>query len=64
MEAVEAVGDNPGWIYKHKCRLANGHSLIVTGGTICRLKKGEELHEENTSEYELDLRSRKWARKS
>ncbi|MFN7842137.1 MAG: ankyrin repeat domain-containing protein [Pirellula sp.] len=62
MEAVQTVGDNPGWIYKHKCRLEDGYRLVVNGGTICTLSNGKESHDANTSEYELDLRSLIWAR--
>ena len=64
LEAVRTTGDNPGWIYKHKCRLMDEHRLVVTHGEICKSKKGVEIHEENTSEFELNLRSLKWIWKS
>jgi ankyrin repeat protein len=64
MHAVETSGDHPGWIYQHRCRLFDEARLLVSGGKICRKKKGKEVHEENTSEYELDLRSREWTWKS
>ncbi len=60
LEAVQTSGDNPGWIFKHKCRLLEGGRLQVTGGTVCKRMKGNEIHEENTSEFELDLRLHKW----
>ena len=60
LEEVQTIGDNPGWIYKHKCRLMDGHVLVVTEGKICKLKKGVEIQEDSTSEYQLDLRSLKW----
>jgi hypothetical protein len=60
VEAVRTVGDNPGWIYKHRCRLMDGNVLVVTDGEICKVKKGVEIHEENKSQYQLDLRSLKW----
>lgn len=60
MEAVQTAGDNPGWIYKHRCRLKDGHVLVVTDGEICKRTKGAEIHEKNTSEYHLDLRSLTW----
>lgn len=63
MEAVKTVGDNPGWIYKHKCRLVDDYRLVVTEGTICSRSNGKESHVDNTSEYELDLRSLSWTRR-
>lgn len=64
MHVVPSRGDNPGWIYQHRCRVLDEARLLVSGGEICQKKKGKETHEENTSEYELDLRSREWTWKS
>ncbi len=64
IESVQATGDNPGWIFKHNCRLVDGCKLVISGGEICKRQKGKEKNEANTNEYELDLATMKWTWKS
>jgi hypothetical protein len=60
IEAVQANGDNPGWIYEHKARLTEPGILVVSGGKICREADSEEQHVENTDQFGLDLANMSW----
>ena len=62
MEPVQTSGENPGWIYEHKCRFDQTGCLIVTGGKICRILNDEEHHDDNSDKFGLDLVSMKWTR--
>ena len=61
MERVQTTGENPGWIYKHKCNFLE-ETLVVSGGKICSLKDGEEEHDDNTAVYTLALATMSWTR--
>lgn len=62
IEEVEATGQNPGWIYKHRARLDEGRQIVVSGGKICRPVADKEEHIDNMDEFCLSLDSMKWAR--
>ena len=62
MEPVQTSGENPGWIYEHKCQFENDGVFVVSGGKICNMRDGEEHHDENTDTFCLDLVSMKWTR--
>ena len=62
MEPVHTTGDNPGWIYDHKCRIERTGYLVVTGGKICRWQDDKERLEDNVDTFCLDLTSMTWSR--
>ncbi|MEO7717930.1 MAG: ankyrin repeat domain-containing protein [Capsulimonas sp.] len=59
MEPLTAMGDNPGWIYKHRAVLSGAHEITITGGTVI-MGEGRESSRENTDTYILDLESLVW----
>jgi len=62
IDRFPSVGDNPGWIYKHKASLAGPGFLVVSGGQVCKEIDGKEQHIENREKFRLDLSNGKWTR--
>jgi len=62
IEAVEADGDNPGWIYEHKAHVSDPNVIRISGGKVCQLVDGEEQHLDNTDGFLLDLSDMIWNR--
>lgn len=62
IEAVHSIGENPGWIYKHRARLVDSSVLVVSGGEICNENDGEEQHVENTDQFSINLLNMTWTR--
>ena len=62
IEAVKTVGENPGWIFKHKTSFDGSSCLVVSGGTVCQEVDGEEQHVENEESFRLDLSDMRWFR--
>lgn len=59
IEAIEAFGDLPGWIYGHHAALSSdGRRIVVTAGTLW-LGSGAATRR-NYQEWALDLRTRQW----
>lgn len=61
MEPVECTGNSPGWIHKHKARLANPQQIEFRGGFI-QDASGPELLD-NTNVFLLDLTNFTWTMK-
>jgi ankyrin repeat protein len=61
IEAMSTTGDMPGWIYDHRASLKEGSRIHITGGKVCAIEGGKELHSPNTKEYVLDLESMVWS---
>jgi hypothetical protein len=61
MEEAQTTGENPGWIYKHKCHFRE-ETLVVSGGKICSLKDGKEKHDDNAAVFTLALATMSWTR--
>jgi hypothetical protein len=60
---VETHGEGPGWISRHSAELApDGTAIIVSGGEVHR-DSDQELWE-NVDEWELDLSTWTWTRKT
>jgi ankyrin repeat protein len=62
IEPVNAGGNAPGWIYKHRAMLAGPGRIRVWGGLIVTQHGGRESHEESTESYVLDLDRLRWDR--
>lgn len=61
MEAVETLGESPGWIYKHQAALASdGHTLVISGGV--RWRGEQRAIQENVDTWALDTRNGRWTR--
>ena len=60
MDRVDARGEAPGWIYKHRAVVANSHEIQVWGGKVVSANGSEELHEPNLDCFVLDLNSLLW----
>ena len=57
---VQAQGDAPGWIFKHRAALVGPRAIRVWGGTIAKSTGGQEWHEPNQAAFVLDLDSLRW----
>ena len=62
IQLIETSGDNPGWIFKHKARLTDENVVTISGGTVCSDTTGQEMHIENTDQFELNLSTLTWRR--
>ncbi|MDG5974192.1 ankyrin [Hydrogenophaga taeniospiralis CCUG 15921] len=61
MEAVETLGESPGWIYEHQASLASdGHTLVISGGE--RWRGEQRATQENVDTWALDTRNGRWTR--
>jgi hypothetical protein len=61
IEAVEALGDSPGWIYEHVASLSDdGHTLIVSAGE--RWFGKERASCENLDSWAFNTRNGEWRR--
>jgi hypothetical protein len=60
IQEVEARGDQPGWIHRHKTRLDGQNRIVVSGGHI--EKSLETPFQENIDEWALDLTTWVWTR--
>ena len=56
---MKTKGDNPGWIYEHKCRF-DDEKLVVSSGKICSITEGNEMHDDNKDVFTLDLSRSAW----
>jgi ankyrin repeat protein len=57
---VETSGDSPGWISRHKAKLIDNR-IELTGGKVCGFASDEELYEDNSNTYVLDLATMVWS---
>jgi ankyrin repeat protein len=62
IERVDAWGDAPGWIFKHRASALGRRAIRVWGGTVVGLRDGEELHAPNLATFLLDLERFRWHR--
>ena len=62
IEPVEARGDAPGWIYKHRATAPSAGEIRIEGGTVATLEGEAERHDPNTAAFVLDLERRRWRR--
>src|SRR5207253_2159408 len=53
MDRVQACGEAPGWIYKHRAAAVNPHEIRVWGGMIVTGSSSEESHEQNLGSFVL-----------
>ena len=61
IEAVEAHGDPPGWIYMHQAKLLDdGHTIIVSGGEIWL--GNDRAMRENVDSWSFDTHNGRWRR--
>lgn len=59
IERINVSGVQPGWIYKHRARLQDNRSIVVSGGVII---SQENIQQPNTAEFALDLETWTWSR--
>lgn len=59
-KTIEAHGEGPGWISKHRAALCDdGNSLLVTGGQVYR--DGADGFVENNHDWKLDCATWRWS---
>jgi hypothetical protein len=61
MERVEARGEGPGWVYRHRAMAGPGR-IRVWGGKVARAGEDGESHEGNEGSFVLDLARLEWHR--
>ena len=64
MGRMEACGEVPGWIYKHRATALKSHEIRVWGGKVVTANGSGESHQENTASFVLDLECLAWRRES
>jgi hypothetical protein len=62
IERVDASGDAPGWIYKHRAVAVGPSEIRITGGTIVTTNGDDEAHTDNAGAFVLDVERRLWRR--
>jgi hypothetical protein len=60
IEVLDAEGEAPGWIYKHRAERISSHEIRVSGGTIATLADGKEEHADNSRGFILDVKRLVW----
>lgn len=60
LERVEAGGEAPGWIYRHRATLVGPGSIRVWSGTTISRIANDEVHERNQNVFVLDLDRLMW----
>ncbi len=60
MEQLNARGEAPGWIYKHRAAQASPHEIRIWHGKVVTRTGDEEDYQDNLDSFVLDLDSRVW----
>ncbi len=60
MTKVDAGGEAPGWIYKHRATLRGSEEIVVSGGTIVTWDGRKEVNSENQRSFVLNVRRLAW----
>jgi len=60
---VETQGESPGWINRHSAKLSDTGGAIVVSGGVVHLSPEQDLWE-NVDDWQLDLSTWTWARKT
>jgi hypothetical protein len=61
MERLNAGGDAPGWIYKHRTTRWSEYEICIQGGTVVTRSNGQEAHVNNDQRFLLDVRRMVWS---
>lgn len=64
MDRLEAGGEAPGWIYKHRAIALKPHEIRVWGGKVVTERDSKVSHDENTTSFVLDLECLAWRRET
>jgi hypothetical protein len=59
-DEIDATGDAPGWIHRHRAELTAPHEIEITGGTVLT---GEMTSATNLRNYVLDVQRKTWRTK-
>jgi hypothetical protein len=62
MERVEASGQGPGWVYRHRAALVGQDRIRVWGGEVATGGESGESHAPNEGSFVLDLGRLEWHR--
>lgn len=60
IERLFTGGTLPGWISRHRARLVDAHTIVVSGGEVLALADGEEQTLPHHQDHALDLRDLRW----
>jgi ankyrin repeat protein len=64
MDRLDARGDAPGWVYKHRAVAVGPQQIRVWGGTVVTGSGCGESHDQNFGSFVLDLDRLRWHRES
>lgn len=62
IEKIETSGENPGWISRHHAVLRDEKLIHISQGKLCLEVEQKEQYIDNTTDYILDLTTRRWKR--
>ncbi len=60
MERLDAIGDKPGWIYKHRAIPLSQSEIQIFGGKIATLGADGEIDSVNDNVFILDIDALEW----
>ena len=60
MEQVQAGGQAPGWIYKHRAIQSSAHEIRISGGTLAVKEGDEEMQADNEKSFIFDTERLVW----
>jgi hypothetical protein len=62
IEHIDAAGDAPGWIYKHRAISAGTGLISVSGGSVLEKSSGQLAQRPNSDTFAFDVVRRTWRR--
>jgi ankyrin repeat protein len=64
MDRLDARGEAPGWLYKHRAAAIGPHAVRVWGGTVVTKSGARESDDPNRDAFVLDLEQLRWRREA
>jgi hypothetical protein len=62
IERLEANGDGPGWISRHRAMLVSPAEIHISGGKVAQLVEGQEAYVGKNDSFTLDIERLEWRR--
>jgi ankyrin repeat protein len=60
IEQIQAGGEAPGWIYKHRAMQSSAHEIRISGGTVVVGEGGGEMNTDNEESFIFDTERLIW----
>lgn len=60
IDKIDASGEAPGWIYRHRATLKSEYEILISGGKIVTFENERENHIDNQRTFVFDLKGCFW----